>query len=97
MTLADPRVRARHKWAFSLISSLFSYHITRSDMGLSRVAEARTRSVIISNLPSNTQEGLLQQVLEKIMPINRIEVFLDKKLAVLELQNQAVGLQATEK
>jgi len=66
-------------------------------MGLSRVAEARTRSVIISNLPSNTQEGLLQQVLEKIMPINRIEVFLDKKLAILELQNQAVGLQATEK
>jgi hypothetical protein len=51
-------------------------------MGLSRAAEARTRSVIISNLPSNTQEGLLQQVLEKIMPISRIEVFLDKKIAV---------------
>jgi len=66
-------------------------------MGLSRIAEARTRSVIISNLPSNTQEGLLQQVLEKIMPINRIEVFLDKKLAILELQSQAVGLKATEK
>jgi hypothetical protein len=64
---------------------------TRSDMGLSRVAEVRTRSVIVSNLPANTQEGLLQQMLQKIMPIKRIEVFLDKKLAVVELENQAVG------
>jgi hypothetical protein len=49
--------------------------------------------VKIANLPSNTQEGILQQVLEKIMPVSRIEVFLDKQMAVVELKNQAVGLQ----
>ncbi|KAF8964174.1 hypothetical protein BDZ97DRAFT_1816638 [Flammula alnicola] len=73
VTLADPRVRARHK----------------SDTGLSRVAEARNRSVRIKNLPPATQEGLLQQVLEKIVPVKRVEVFLEKREAVVELENPA--------
>ncbi|KAF8195410.1 hypothetical protein BJ912DRAFT_956851 [Pholiota molesta] len=73
VTLADPRVRARHK----------------SEIGLSRVAEARNRSVRIKNLPAATQEGLLQQVLEKIIPVKRLEVFIDKQEAVVELENPA--------
>ncbi|KAF5315056.1 hypothetical protein D9619_007334 [Psilocybe cf. subviscida] len=73
VTLADPRVKARHK----------------SDTGLSRVAEARNRSVRIKNLPPATQEGLLQQALEKVAPVKRVEVFIDKLEAVVELENPA--------
>ncbi|KAF9483427.1 hypothetical protein BDN70DRAFT_799974 [Pholiota conissans] len=73
VTLADSRVRARHK----------------SEIGLSRVAEARNRSVRVKNLPPATQEGLLQQVLEKIIPVKRVEVFNDKQEAVVELENPA--------
>jgi len=65
--------------------------VTRSEIGLSRVAEARNRSVRIKNLPPATQEGLLQQVLEKIAPVKRVEVFLDKQEAVVELENPAVS------
>ncbi|KAG9315935.1 hypothetical protein JVU11DRAFT_3587 [Chiua virens] len=52
VTLADTRVRAKNRdgWAES---------------GLGRHAEARNRSVRIRNLPSDTQEGLLHQALEK--------------------------------
>ncbi|KAJ3513576.1 hypothetical protein NLJ89_g2871 [Agrocybe chaxingu] len=73
VTLADPRVRARHK----------------SELGLSRVTETRNRSVHIRNLPPATQEGLLQQALEKIIPVKRVEVFIDKQEAVVELENPA--------
>ncbi|TFK27991.1 RNA-binding protein Prp24 [Coprinopsis marcescibilis] len=73
VTLADPRVRARH----------------RSETGLSRVAEARNRSVRVRNLPPNTQEGLLQQVFEKVSAVRRVEVFTDKNEAVVELENAA--------
>ncbi|KAF8908958.1 hypothetical protein CPB84DRAFT_1766490 [Gymnopilus junonius] len=73
VTLADPRVRARHK----------------SELGLSRVAEVRSRSIRIKNLPPSTQEGLLQQVLEKFAPVKRVEVFLDKREAIVELENPA--------
>ncbi|KAF8798785.1 hypothetical protein BYT27DRAFT_7202479 [Phlegmacium glaucopus] len=73
VTLSDPRVRARH----------------RSEIGLSRVAEARSRSIRITNLPSATQEGLLQQMLEKIVPVSRVEVFIDKQEAIVELKTPA--------
>lgn len=44
----------------------------------------------IRGLPPNTQEGLLQQTLEKIAPVKRVEVFEDKHEAVAELENAAV-------
>lgn len=66
--------------------------LLRSDIGISRVAEIRNKSVRIKNLPPAAQEGLLQQVLEKIAPVKRLEVFLDKQEALLELENPAVGL-----
>lgn len=54
------------------------------------MAEARNRSVRVKNLPPAIQEGLLQQAFEKIIPIKRLEVFLDKQEAVVELENPAV-------
>ena len=52
--------------------------------------EAQSRSVRIRNLPPGTQEGLLQQVLEKVVRVKRVEVFLDKNEAVAEMENTAV-------
>ncbi len=63
----------------------------RSDIGLSRSADVRTRSIYVRNLPPATQEGLLQQEFEKIARVKRVEVFLDRREAVVELQNQAVS------
>ncbi|KAG5654253.1 hypothetical protein H0H81_005496 [Sphagnurus paluster] len=76
VTLADSRGKARQR---NLVA----------DSGLSAVADARTRSVRISNLPIATQEGLLQQTLEKIAAVKRVEVFVDKQEAVVELESAA--------
>jgi len=62
-----------------------------SDTGLSRHAEARNRSVRIRNLPNGTQEGLLQQIMEKHVAVKRVEVFADQNEATVELQNAAVN------
>ncbi|KXN88177.1 hypothetical protein AN958_07636 [Leucoagaricus sp. SymC.cos] len=75
VTLADPRVRARHR--------------TIAETGLTRTAEIRQRSVRIRGLPPNTQEGLLQQTLEKIASVKRLEVFADKYEAIAELESAA--------
>lgn len=45
----------------------------------------------IRNLPAGTQEGLLQQAMEKIANVKRVEVFVDLKEAVMELENAAVS------
>jgi hypothetical protein len=47
----------------------------------------------VKNLPSGTQEGLLQQALEKYTDIKRVEVFNDKNEAIIELASVAVSLQ----
>ncbi|XP_006462676.1 hypothetical protein AGABI2DRAFT_186557 [Agaricus bisporus var. bisporus H97] len=75
VTLADPRVRARHK--------------TIAETGLTRTAEIRQRSVRIRGLPHDAQEGLLQQTLEKIASVRRVEFFGEKREAVAELENAA--------
>lgn len=75
VTLSDPRVRARHR--------------TITETGLTRTAEIRQRSVRIRGLPPHTQEGLLQQSLEKIASVRRVEVFEDKHEAVVELESAA--------
>ncbi|CCM02468.1 uncharacterized protein FIBRA_04567 [Fibroporia radiculosa] len=49
--------------------------------------DVRNRSLRIRNLPANTQEGLLQQVLEKLAPVARVEVFTDKGEADVEFEN----------
>lgn len=98
VTLADSRVRSRTRWT----DLLFFYHVTLvlmylyrnavPDSGLGRVADVRNRSVRIRNLPENTQDGLLQQVFEKLAAVKRIEVFIDQNEAVVELENAAVSL-----
>lgn len=61
-----------------------------AESGLGRRAEARNRTVRIRNLPSDTQEGLLQQALEKYATVKRTEFFADIGEAVVELPNPAV-------
>ena len=74
VTLSDPRVRARHK----------------SDTGLGRNAEVRSRSVRVKNIPAGAQEAVLQQAFEKVAAVRRVELFADKGEAVVELESAAV-------
>ncbi|KAI5116436.1 hypothetical protein M0805_006250 [Coniferiporia weirii] len=76
VTMADSRVRARLK-------------NDHPATGLSRRADLMSRSVRIKGLPPATQEGLLQQALEKIAVVNRVEVFQDSGEAVVELSSIA--------
>lgn len=66
-----------------------------SQSGLGRKDETRSRSVRVQGLPPATQEGLLQQTLEKHALIKRVEVFLDINEAVVELENAAVRVCIT--
>ncbi|KAI0700046.1 RNA-binding protein Prp24 [Cerioporus squamosus] len=52
-------------------------------------AEVRNRSVRLRNIPPGTQEGLLQQELEKHARVKRVEVFADIGEADVELENAA--------
>lgn len=63
-----------------------------NETGLGRQAETRSRSVRVGGLPPATQEGLLQQLLEKHALVKRVEVFLDQNEAVIELENAAVSV-----
>ncbi|KAK0221961.1 hypothetical protein IW262DRAFT_1448129 [Armillaria fumosa] len=56
-----------------------------------RRADVRSRSVHIHNLPQNTeeQEGLLQQTIEKIVTVVRVEILGDTREAVVELATAA--------
>ncbi|KAJ7714178.1 hypothetical protein B0H16DRAFT_1808225, partial [Mycena metata] len=76
VTLADSRAKARNR-------------NVETDSGLGKKADARSRSVRVRNLPVGTQEGLLQQALEKIAKVKRVEVFVDLNEAVVELDNAA--------
>ncbi|KAJ7855952.1 hypothetical protein B0H14DRAFT_2353000 [Mycena olivaceomarginata] len=75
VTLADSRARAKRN--------------VETESGLGQRADARTRSVRVRNLPVGTQEGLLQQAMEKIAKVKRVEVFVDLNEAVVELENAA--------
>jgi len=74
VTLSDTRVRSRRR---------------EPETGFGRKADARSRSLRVHGLPDGTQEGLLQQTVEKLAPVNRVEVFLDKHEAVVEFQSAA--------
>ncbi|OCF40172.1 hypothetical protein I317_05996 [Kwoniella heveanensis CBS 569] len=60
-----------------------------SDRRPEEAADRRARSVRLANLPDNTQEGLLQQALEKVVPVKRLELFAKSREAVAELTSQA--------
>jgi hypothetical protein len=56
-------------------------------------ADRRARSVRLEGLPKDTQEGLLQQALEKVVPVTRLQLFNSDNHAVAELQSAAVSLK----
>ena len=49
----------------------------------------------VRGLPPATQEGLLQQVLEKHALVKRVELFTSQNEAVVELENAAVSPMAS--
>jgi hypothetical protein len=51
----------------------------------------RSRTLRVKNLPVGTQEGLLQQALEKYAKIVRIEIFHKQNEAVVEMESAAVS------
>jgi hypothetical protein len=52
--------------------------------------DATARSLRVKNLPEDTQEPLLQQAFEKLVPVKKVETFADSGEAVVELVNLAV-------
>ena len=65
------------------------------DSGQGRKNEVRSRSVRLRNLPPGTQEGLLQQTLEKLAAVKTVEVFQSSGEAIVELENVAVRPDST--
>ncbi|KAL1677942.1 hypothetical protein EV122DRAFT_290785 [Schizophyllum commune] len=61
----------------------------QADTGLGRQDEIRSRSFMVKNLPPDADDGRLQQELEKVMKVKRVEVFKDKNEAVVELESAA--------
>lgn len=59
---------------------------------VNRTSDILARSVRLHGLPPKTQEGLLQQALEKIVPVKKLEVFQDLGQATAELSSAAVSL-----
>jgi hypothetical protein len=54
-----------------------------------------SRSIKLTGLAPRTQEGLLQQALEKVAKVKRVEVFADPAEAVVEFASAAVSQQPT--
>ncbi|KDQ16839.1 hypothetical protein BOTBODRAFT_129777 [Botryobasidium botryosum FD-172 SS1] len=74
VTLADSRASSRRE---------------QPESGQGRKNELLSRSVRLRNLPPGTQEGLLQQTLEKLAAVKMVEVFQSSGEAVVELENVA--------
>ena len=77
VTLADTRVKAKDQRV-------------QTETGLGRLEDILSRSVRIKNLPPGTQEGLLQQALEQLASVKRVEVFEELNQATVELENTSV-------
>ena len=52
--------------------------------------DAAARSLRVRGLPKDTQEPLLQQAFEKLVPVKRVEVLVGSGEAIVELVNLAV-------
>lgn len=78
-------------YSHSVYSLVYDCSGVNQETGLGQQADIRSRSVRVRNLPANTQEGLLQQFLEKFASVKRVEVFSDQNEAIVELENVAVG------
>lgn len=78
------------------MSDVFAISLTGSSRtdgaaGAREAAERRARQVRLYDLPPGTQEGLLQQELEKIVPVKRLEVHAATHDALVELESQHVS------
>ncbi|KAJ1311024.1 hypothetical protein OPQ81_009530 [Rhizoctonia solani] len=73
VTIADPRVHAKHK--------------NEEHAGLTRKAEQRSRSLRVKNVPADATDGLLQQTFEKLVPVVSVQVQEGKGEAVVELKH----------
>lgn len=90
MTLSDTRVRSRRRCEpCTTVIDPCLHLISEPETGFGKKADTRNRSLRIRDLPDGTAEGLLQQAVEKLAPVNRLEVFLDKHEAVIEFQSAA--------
>ena len=94
VTIASASTKAKFKYVPSLscrtISSSVERNQAQADTGLGRQDEIRSRSFMVKNLPPDADDGRLQQELEKVMKVKRVEVFKDKNEAVVELESAAV-------
>jgi squamous cell carcinoma antigen recognized by T-cells 3 len=97
VTLADSRVRARNQYVFQPYAhsrgGFIFFRNPKPESGLGPQAEAKSRSVRVRNLPKATQEGLLQQCLEKHAHVKRVEVFANLNEATVELESTAVSFR----
>ena len=82
VTIASASTKAKFKYApsfsFRTISSYVERNQAQADTGLGRQDEIRSRSFMVKNLPPDADDGRLQQELEKVMKVKRVEVFKDK-------------------
>lgn len=58
---------------------------------VNRSTDILDRSIRLYGIPPKTQEGLLQQALEKIAPVRKVEIFQDVGQASVELASAAVS------
>ena len=77
VTIADTRVKGKDR-------------NVQTETGLGRLEDTLSRSVRVKKLPPGTQEGLLQQVLERHAKVKRVEVFEEINEATVELENISV-------
>ena len=57
----------------------------------SAIREKRARTVRLNGLPEGSQEALLQQELNKIAPVRRLELFAKTRHALAELESASVS------
>ena len=86
--LADGNVKKRWRIFNGRGQPCLIFHVLFSVPGSHQ--DTAARSLRVKNLPEDTQEPLLQQVFEKLVPVKRVEVFVDSGEAVIELVNSAV-------
>lgn len=62
-----------------------------SEQGVGNRRDRRNRNIRVKGLPEGVQEGLLQQSLEKLVSVVRLEVFEKSREALLTLESAAVS------
>lgn len=85
VTISDPHHAEKNR---GLVSPPCPANMNRKITDGSAAADRRSRTVYLFDIPSGSQEGLLQQELEKLFPVKRVELFASKGEARVELESQ---------